>query len=76
MLFVDETVVEVKAGDGGDGCVAFSRQAFKPRGKPSGGDGGRGGDVVLEAVESVRTLLQLSLVPRIVARRGDRKSVV
>jgi GTP-binding protein len=70
MLFVDETTVDVKAGDGGDGCVAFSRQAYKPIGKPSGGDGGRGGDVVVEAAESVRTLLQLSLAPRIVARRG------
>jgi GTP-binding protein len=69
--FIDETVVNVKAGDGGNGCVAFRREKFRPRGGPSGGDGGRGGDVVLEASENLRTLLQLSLAPKLVAPRGE-----
>jgi GTP-binding protein len=69
--FIDETTVTVKAGDGGNGCAAFLRQAFRPRGRPAGGDGGHGGDVVAEASESIRTLLQLSLAPRLVAGRGQ-----
>jgi GTP-binding protein len=69
--FIDETSVYVKAGDGGNGCVAFRHEKFRPRGGPSGGDGGRGGDVVLVAAENLRTLLQLSLAPRLVAPRGE-----
>jgi GTP-binding protein len=68
--FIDEVTVEVQAGDGGDGCVAFRRERFRPCGGPAGGDGGNGGDVVLEAAENVRTLLQLSLTPRLEAPRG------
>ncbi|NMC69684.1 MAG: GTPase ObgE [Myxococcales bacterium] len=71
MQFIDEVTVEVRAGDGGDGCVAFRRERYRPRGGPSGGDGGDGGDVVLEAAENVRTLLQLSLAPRLEAPRGQ-----
>lgn len=71
MRFVDEVTVDVKAGDGGDGCVAFRREAHRPRGGPSGGDGGRGGDVVLVGTQNLRTLLQLSLAPRLTARRGE-----
>jgi len=68
--FIDEVTVEVRAGDGGDGCVAFRRERYRPRGGPSGGDGGNGGDVILEAAENLRTLLQLSLAPRLEAPRG------
>lgn len=71
MQFIDEVTVEVRAGDGGDGCVAFRRERYRPRGGPSGGDGGNGGDVVLEAAENVRTLLQLSLTPRVEAPGGQ-----
>ncbi len=67
---MDEVTVDVKAGDGGDGCVAFRRERFRPRGGPSGGDGGRGGDVVLVGSPNVRTLLQIGLGPRLVAQRG------
>ncbi|MBN1773694.1 MAG: GTPase ObgE [Deltaproteobacteria bacterium] len=70
MQFIDEVTVEVRAGDGGDGCVAFRRERYRPCGGPSGGDGGDGGDVVLEAAANVRTLLQLSLTPRLEAPRG------
>jgi len=56
-LFIDEADITVKAGDGGDGCVAFRRESHVLRGGPSGGDGGHGGDVILRADPSVDTLL-------------------
>jgi len=69
-MFVDEAKIFVKAGDGGNGCVAFRREKYVPRGGPSGGDGGRGGDVILVATEHQNTLLQFRYNPEHKAERG------
>ena len=58
-MFIDEVRIRVKAGDGGNGCLAFRREKFVPRGGPSGGDGGRGGDVRIVASNHYNTLLHL-----------------
>jgi len=70
MHFVDEVTVTVTSGDGGRGCVAWRREAHVPRGGPAGGDGGRGGDVSLEASRSVHTLLDLRYRKLLRAGRG------
>jgi GTP-binding protein len=69
-MFIDEARILVKAGDGGNGCLAFRREKYVPRGGPSGGDGGRGGDVVLVADEHENTLLKYRFNPEHKAQRG------
>jgi GTP-binding protein len=69
-VFIDEVVVSVKAGDGGNGCMAFRREKFVPRGGPSGGDGGHGGDITLIASEHYNTLLHFRFNPEHSAQRG------
>ena len=69
-MFIDEAKIWVKAGDGGNGCVAFRREKFVPRGGPSGGDGGKGGDVILESSQRHNTLIHFRFNPEHKAERG------
>jgi GTPase len=69
-MFIDEAKILVKAGDGGNGCVAFRREKFVPRGGPSGGDGGRGGDVVMQSSQRHNTLIHFRFNPEHKAERG------
>ena len=69
---LDSAVIEVRAGNGGDGIVAFIREALMPRGGPGGGDGGRGGDVTLIADPSLNTLTKFHWQPHFIANNGTR----
>src|SRR5580693_5550754 len=69
-MFIDEVRIHVKAGDGGNGCLAFRREKYVPRGGPSGGDGGRGGDVLMKSNPHLNTLLHLRFNPEHTAQRG------
>lgn len=69
-MFIDRVKIKIKAGDGGNGVTAFRREKFVPRGGPSGGDGGKGGDVWIEADEGLNTLLHLRYNPEHKAERG------
>src|SRR5580704_12910097 len=69
-MLVDEVRITVKAGDGGNGCLAFRREKYVPRGGPSGGDGGRGGDVTMVATIHRNTLLHFRFNPEYTAQRG------
>jgi GTP-binding protein len=69
-MFIDEVRIKVKAGDGGNGILAFRREKYVPRGGPSGGDGGRGGDVVMVASTHYNTLLHFRFNPEHTAERG------
>src|SRR5579864_6756421 len=69
-MFIDEVRIRVKAGNGGNGCLAFRREKFVPRGGPSGGDGGHGGDVFLVASNHYNTLLHFRFNPEHKAERG------
>jgi len=74
MKFVDEAKIYVKAGHGGRGCVSFRREKYVPKGGPDGGDGGKGGDVILRATESHHTLLDLKYNQHQVAKNGGHGS--
>ncbi len=70
-MFIDEAKIRVKAGDGGNGCMAFRREKFVPRGGPSGGDGGRGGDVIMESSQRHNTLIHFRYNPEHKGQRGE-----
>jgi len=70
-MFIDEAKIRVKAGDGGNGCMAFRREKFVPRGGPSGGDGGRGGDVIMASSQRHNTLIHFRYNPEHKAQRGE-----
>jgi GTPase len=69
-MFIDEAIIRVKAGDGGNGILAFRREKFVPHGGPSGGDGGDGGDVIMESSERHNTLVHFRFNPEYKAQRG------
>ncbi len=69
-MFIDDVTITVRAGNGGNGCLAFRREKYVPRGGPSGGDGGRGGDVILVANPHYNTLLHFRYNPEHKAERG------
>ncbi len=70
-MFVDEIKVFARAGHGGKGCVAFSREAYRPKGGPSGGNGGRGGSVILQADHDLNNLINQYYTPRLIAQPGE-----
>ncbi len=70
-MFIDEIKVFARAGHGGKGCVAFHRETFVPKGGPSGGNGGRGGDVILQADHDLNNLLSQFYQPRLIAEEGE-----
>jgi GTPase len=69
-MFIDEAKIKVKAGNGGNGCMAFRREKFVARGGPSGGDGGRGGDIIMESSERHNTLVHFRFNPEYKSERG------
>src|SRR4028118_1096288 len=70
-MFIDEATIEVKGGDGGSGIVAFRREKYMPHGGPAGGDGGRGGDVIIQANRQVKTLIDVSRKRHYRGGRGE-----
>ena len=70
-MFIDETRVYVKAGDGGNGCYSYMREKYLPKGRPNGGNGGRGGSVILEGSSNVHTLQDVSFQRKYCAERGQ-----
>ena len=71
MKFIDQVKVYLKAGDGGRGCVSFRREKYIPRGGPNGGDGGRGGDIILKASREMNTLLDIRYQQQYRAKKGE-----
>ena len=70
-MFVDEVKVFARAGHGGKGCVAFCREAYRPKGGPDGGNGGRGGSVILQADHDLNNLINQFYIPRLLAQNGE-----
>jgi GTP-binding protein len=71
MKFVDEAIVKVQAGNGGRGCVSFRREKFEPWGGPNGGDGGKGGDVILRGDDDQNNMIDFKFKPHWVGERGE-----
>ena len=72
MRFIDEAVIEISSGDGGNGCLSFRREKFIPKGGPDGGDGGKGGNINFIAKESLHTLQDFKLKRKYKAKNGQQ----
>ena len=70
-MFIDETTIKARAGDGGRGCVSFRREKYEPRGGPNGGDGGKGGDVILRGDDDQNNLIDFKFKPHWTGERGE-----
>ena len=70
-MFVDEVVMEVEAGSGGNGCLAYRRESYVPMGGPFGGSGGKGADIIFKADSGLKTLIDLRYQKRIKADNGE-----
>ena len=70
-MFIDETTIKAKAGDGGRGCVSFRREKYEPWGGPNGGDGGKGGDVILRGDDDQNNLIDFKFKPHWTGERGE-----
>src|SRR5690606_8729384 len=70
-MFIDECVIKAFAGDGGRGCISFRREKYEPWGGPNGGDGGKGGDLVLVGEDDTNNLIDYHYKPHTRAERGD-----
>ena len=71
-MFIDYVEIFIKAGDGGSGQVAFRREKYVPKGGPAGGDGGKGGDVIIESYHNLHTLLDFKYKRKYIAQNGER----
>ena len=71
-MFIDEAFIYVRSGKGGDGVVHFRREKYIPRGGPDGGDGGRGGDIIIKVLPTLNTLYEFQHKPRFIAQEGKR----
>lgn len=74
-MFIDKVTIFVKAGDGGDGAVSFRREKYIPNGGPNGGDGGKGGDVILKVKDSLNTLLDFRFTKHFRAQNGEKGDI-
>src|SRR5512139_3217744 len=74
-MFIDEAEIQLQSGRGGDGMVHFHREKYKPKGGPDGGDGGRGGDIILEVSPTLNTLYSFRHKSRFHAQDGRRGGV-
>ena len=72
IMFKDEAKIYVKAGDGGNGCISFRREKYVPKGGPDGGDGGKGGNIIIESVGNCNTLLDLTRRRKYHAEKGKQ----
>ena len=71
MQFIDEAVIYVKAGNGGNGAISFRREKYIPKGGPDGGDGGKGGDIIMRCVANLNTLLDFKYTREFIAQNGE-----